>query len=78
MSGQHHILAALSPGKNPVPIKQEAGWDPSVCLDIFGKMKNLLPLTDRPARSLVTVPAIKLFGSNKEDFQMQIYRNEVR
>ena len=28
MGGQHHAPAALSPGKDPVPIVKEAGWDP--------------------------------------------------
>jgi hypothetical protein len=28
VSGQHHASAALTPGKAPVPIVQEAGWAP--------------------------------------------------
>jgi hypothetical protein len=27
VSGQHHTPAAFTPGKDPVPIVQEAGWD---------------------------------------------------
>jgi hypothetical protein len=26
--GQHHALAAFTPGKEPVPIVEEAGWAP--------------------------------------------------
>ena len=28
VSGQQHVPAALYPGKDPVPILQEAGWTP--------------------------------------------------
>ena len=28
VGGQHHAPAALPPGKDPVPIVQEAGWAP--------------------------------------------------
>jgi hypothetical protein len=28
VSGQHHAPAAFAPGKDPVPIVQEAGWAP--------------------------------------------------
>jgi hypothetical protein len=28
VSGQHHAPAAFTPGKEPVPIVQEAGWAP--------------------------------------------------
>jgi len=28
MGGQHNALTAFTPGKDPVPILQEAGWAP--------------------------------------------------
>jgi hypothetical protein len=28
--GQHHAPAAFTPGKEPVPIVQEAGWAPEL------------------------------------------------
>jgi len=28
VNGQHHAPAVLNPGKDPVPIRQEAGWAP--------------------------------------------------
>jgi hypothetical protein len=28
VSGQHHAPAAFTPGKDPVPTVQEAGWAP--------------------------------------------------
>jgi hypothetical protein len=28
MCGQHHAPAAFTPGKDPAPIAQEAGWAP--------------------------------------------------
>jgi len=33
VSGQQHASAALYPGKDPVPILQEAGWAPRTGLD---------------------------------------------
>ena len=33
VGGQPHALAASTPGKNPVPIVQEAGWAPRAGLD---------------------------------------------
>ena len=50
--GQHHALAALYPGKDPVPIVQEAGWAPG---PVWTGVENLAPTgirsPDRPARS---------------------------
>jgi hypothetical protein len=47
----------LPPGKEPVPIAQEAGWAPG---PVWAGAENL-PLTgirspDRPARNSVTIP----------------------
>ena len=49
MRGQRHALAALYPGKEPVPIVQEAGWAPG---PVWTGVKNLAPAEirspDRP------------------------------
>jgi hypothetical protein len=42
VGGQHHALAALSPGKDPVPIVQEAGWAPE---PVWTGAENLDPWT---------------------------------
>jgi hypothetical protein len=40
MCGQHHALAAFTPGKDTVPIVQDAGWVPEpVWIDV----ENLAP-----------------------------------
>jgi len=50
--GQRHALAAFPPGKDPVPIVQEAWWDPG---PVWTGTENLAPTgiqsPDRPARS---------------------------
>ena len=53
VGGQRHAPAAFTPGKDPVPTVQEAGWTPG---PIWTGAKNLAPTTrirspDRPARS---------------------------
>ena len=53
VGGQRHTPAALPPGKDPVPIVQEAGWAPG---PVWTGAENLAPPTgirfpDRPARS---------------------------
>ena len=52
MRGQRHAPAALYPGKDPVPIVQEAGWAPR---PLRTGVENLAPTgirsPDRPARS---------------------------
>ena len=40
MSGQHHALAAFTPGKDPVPIVQKAGWAPEL---VWTGVENLAP-----------------------------------
>jgi hypothetical protein len=51
-TGQRHTPAALYPGKDPVPIVQEAGWAPR---PVWTGVENLAPTgirsTNRPARS---------------------------
>ena len=51
VGGQRHAPAALTPGKNPVPIVQKAGEHQGRC----GRVRKISPLTrirssDRPAR----------------------------
>ena len=52
MGGQRHAPAALPPGKNPVPIVEEAGWVPG---PVWTSEENLAPTgirsPDRPAHS---------------------------
>ena len=52
MGGQRHSPAALTPGKGPVPIVQEAGWAPG---PVWTGAENLDPTgirsPDHPARS---------------------------
>ena len=40
MYGQHHAPAAFTPGKDPVPIVQEAGWAPE---PVWIGAENLAP-----------------------------------
>jgi hypothetical protein len=40
MCGQHHVPAAFTPGKDPVPIVQEAGWAPE---PVWIGAENLAP-----------------------------------
>jgi len=52
VGGQRHVPAAFTPGKDPVPILQQAGWAPGpVCIGV----ENLAPTGIRspnlPARS---------------------------
>jgi hypothetical protein len=57
VGGQRHALAAFTPGKEPVPIVQEAGW-PSE--PVWTGAENLALTSilspDLPARSIVTIP----------------------
>jgi hypothetical protein len=41
VSGQHHAPAAFTPGKDPVPIEQEAGW---ALEPVWIGVENLTPL----------------------------------
>jgi hypothetical protein len=40
MCGQNHVPAAFTPGKDPVPIVQEAGWAPE---PVWIGAENLAP-----------------------------------
>jgi hypothetical protein len=52
VGGQRHGPAAFTPGKDPVPIAQEAGWTPG---PVWTGAENLAPTgirsPDRPALS---------------------------
>ena len=52
VGGQRHVLAVFTPGKDPVPIVQEAGWAPG---PVWTDVENLAPTgigsLDCPARS---------------------------
>ena len=49
VGGQHHAPAAFTPGKDPVPIVQEAGWASE---PVWIGAENLAPRSpDLPARS---------------------------
>ena len=52
VGGQRHAPAAIPPGKDPVPIVQEAGWAP---WPVWTGAENLaatgIRSPDRPARS---------------------------
>ena len=53
VGGQHHAPGRFTPGKEPVPIVQVAGWAPG---QVWTGAENLASLTgirspDRPARS---------------------------
>jgi len=50
-SGQQHALAALTPGKDTVPILQEAGWAPGPVWTGGKSRPHRDSIPDRPARS---------------------------
>ena len=57
VSGQQHAQAAFTPGKDPVPILQEAGWAPGPVW-MGGKSRpHRDSILDRPARSSIALPA---------------------
>jgi hypothetical protein len=57
VGSQPHAPAAYTPGKEPVPIVEEAGWAPG---PVRTGAENLVPTgiryTDRPTRSSVVIP----------------------
>ena len=56
MSGQQHAPAALYPGKDPVPILQEAGGAPGQVWTGGKSRPHRDPNPDRLARSSVAIP----------------------
>ena len=51
MGGQPHGPAASTPGKDPVPILQEAGWAPGPVFAGGKSRPHGVSIPDRPARS---------------------------
>ena len=51
VSGQQHAPTALYPGKDPVPILQEAGWAPGPVWTGGKSRPQRDSIPDRPARS---------------------------
>jgi hypothetical protein len=56
VSGQHHAPAYFIPGKDPVPIVQEAGWAPGPVWTDGKSRPTGIRSPDRPARSSVAIP----------------------
>jgi len=56
VGGQPHAPAASTPGKDPVPIVQEAGWFPGPIWTGGKSRPHWDSIPDRPARSSVGIP----------------------
>ena len=63
--GQPHALAASTPGKDPVPIVQEAGWAPGPVWAGGKSRPHQNSILERPARSQslyrLSYPALHVF-----------------
>jgi hypothetical protein len=68
--GQHHAPAAFTPGKDPVPIVQEAGWAPEpvwIGTENLG-LPGFDPRTFEPVASRYTdyaIPAPRLVNTSQ-------------
>ena len=52
VDSERYTPAAFTPGKDPIPIVQEAGWAPgSVCIDAENLALTGIRSPDLPARS---------------------------
>ena len=60
VSGQRDAPAAFTPGKEPVPIVQEAGWAPG---PVWIDAENLAPTG---IRSPIPVSALKVWGRGEK------------
>jgi len=56
VSGQQHVPAASTPGKEPVPLLQEAGWAPGPVWTGGKSRPHRDSIPDRPACSSVAKP----------------------
>ena len=56
VSCQQHAATALYPGKDPIPILQEAGWAPGPVWTGEKSRSHRDSIPDRPACSLVAIP----------------------
>jgi len=73
VGGQPHAPAASTPGKDPVPIVQEAGWAPGPVW-MGGKSRPYRDsIPDRPARSSVAIPT-ELLGPRDK---LTIYKSKL-
>ena len=74
VSGQHHAPAAFTPGKDPVPIIQEAEWAPG---PVWTNAENFAPpgfdpRTPHPVASrytdyAITAPGVECGGAKNSD-----------
>jgi len=71
VGGQPHAPAASIPGKDPVPIVQEAGWAPGPVWTGGKSRPHRDFISDRPVRSLVAIPT-ELPGPNKTYFTCEV------
>jgi hypothetical protein len=70
--GQHHAPAAFTPGKDPVPIVEEAGWAPE---SVWIGAENFAPpgfdrRTFQPVASRYTIYAIPALMNKNRDGEM--------
>jgi len=65
-AGQPHDRAASTPGKDPVPIVQEAGWAPGPVWTGRKSRPHQDSIPDRPARNSVAIPTELSGPINKE------------
>ena len=73
MSGQQHAPATLYPGKDPVPILEEAGWAPGPVWTGGKTRPHRDSIPDRPARSSVAIPT-ELPGPRSRNMQIKCLR----
>jgi len=67
VGGQPHAPPASTPGKDPIPIAQDAGWAPGPVW-MGGKSRpHRDSIPDRPGGSSVAIPT-ELPGPPKDDF----------
>jgi len=68
VGGQPHAPAASTPGKDPVPILQEAGCAPETVWTGGKSRPHRDSIPDRPARSSIAVPT-ELLGPHLRTVQ---------
>ena len=56
VGGQPHAPAASTPGKDPIPIVQEARWAPGPVWNGGKSRPHRDSIADRPTRSSVAIP----------------------
>ena len=72
VSGQQHAPAAFTPGKDPVPIVQGAGWAPGPVWTGGKSRRHRDSIPDRPGRSSVAIsnelPGPQQYNSNNNNY----------